>query len=282
MEDYTSDEEYKKALVAPAKRQQAERDAQVEEQKRLEEEQQVADALKEKEQEQDEWCKIKGVHFGTGTGTGTAAKKEDSQEQSQEEKIEEAVQNIMGRTVYKTIRSNDQRSTQLLFYNQSRGCYELGECHIREDLERNHPFFNSYSRREIIEHVKLRTGIDNDRVDSDINVINLENGSYYINEDKLVPHTPNYISMNQVPIKYKPRSPYFKQTRFMEFVTQVLYAHDIKTALEVMAYTFCRKNIFEVIVVLFGTAVDISSWTRGTSMRIESVSWGHLISPSFF
>ena len=64
---------------------------------------------------------------------------------------------------------------------------------------------NSHWRKEIIEHVKLRTGVDNNKVDNDINIQNIESGRYHVTEDKLLPHTHDYISLIRIPIKYKPR-----------------------------------------------------------------------------
>jgi phage/plasmid-associated DNA primase len=39
---------------------------------------------------------------------------------------------------------------------------------------------------------------------------------------------------------------------FGQFLHQVLYPSEIRTAIELMAYTFYRDNLFEIITILFG------------------------------
>jgi hypothetical protein len=96
---------------------------------------------------------------------------EQQVELSKEEKIEQIVIDIMEQNTCKTTRSDEQ----LLIYNASSGCYESGERFIRERLERLYPNLTKYWRNEVIEHVKLRTSIDNEQVDSDPNILNLKN-----------------------------------------------------------------------------------------------------------
>ena len=66
---------------------------------------------------------------------------------------------------------------------------------------------------------------------------------------ELLPHTPDYLSLNQLPIKYDPEA---KAPKFEKFLNDVLYPEQIRTAKEIIAYTFIRKNIFQYWVVLIG------------------------------
>jgi hypothetical protein len=121
---------------------------------------------------------------------------------TEEQNVKQIVVEIIEQDTYKTIKGSEQ----LLVYNNTTGCYEPGERHMLQTLETLHPELTSYWRKEIVEHVKLRTGIDTSEVDADLNILNLENGLYNTKDDKLYPHTPDYVSVTKIPIKYKSRS----------------------------------------------------------------------------
>jgi len=55
-------------------------------------------------------------------------------------------------------------------------------------------------------------------------------------------HTPDYLSVNQVPVIYNPT---LKPKLFGEYLCQVLYRAEIRTAVELLGYTFYRANPFE-------------------------------------
>ena len=73
-----------------------------------------------------------------------------------------------------------------------------GEILIAKEVERVFGYKLTKGKlSEIIAHVKRRTYHKNEELDADINIINLKNGLYDINEDILLPHTPAYLSTNQ-------------------------------------------------------------------------------------
>jgi putative DNA primase/helicase len=110
---------------------------------------------------------------------------------------------------------------------------------------------NRNKRAEIKEHIRNRTYKSIKDFDSDLNIINLENGLYNIRTGELTPHTAEYLSLNQKPIIYDKDAPI--PTRFIESLRQIVYPSDIRTLLELMAYTFYRDNPFEILTILFGT-----------------------------
>ena len=88
-----------------------------------------------------------------------------------------------------------------------------------------------------------------EQIDSDINIINLKNGLYYINENLLLPHTPDYLSINQKSIMYDKKR---KAEAICKFLKEILYPRDIRTGIEAIAYTFHRDYTIETIFMLHG------------------------------
>lgn len=102
---------------------------------------------------------------------------------------------------------------------------------------------------EIKGHLMRKTYHRRTEIDADVNIINMKNGLYNIRTGEFKAHFPDYISINQVPIVYNLES---KHKLFGRFIHQVLWPSEIRTAIELMAYTFYRDNPFEIITNLFG------------------------------
>jgi putative DNA primase/helicase len=88
-----------------------------------------------------------------------------------------------------------------------------------------------------------------DEIDSDLDIINMKNGLYNIRTGEFKEHSPDYLSINQIPIIYNPKA---KPKMFGKFLREVLYPSEIRTAIELIAYTFYPDNPFEIITILFG------------------------------
>ena len=77
---------------------------------------------------------------------------------------------------------------------------------------------------------------------------------------QIKPHTPDHFSVDQKPILYDPKS---KTKCFGKYLKDVLYPSEIRTAVEMMAYTFYRDNPFETINILFGYGANGKSVFTG-------------------
>ncbi len=119
---------------------------------------------------------------------------------------------------------------------------------------------------EIKGHIRRQTYRSRKEIDSDINIINLRNGLYDINKNELRPHSPSYYSINQKPIVYDPKA---KPKMFGNFLSQVLYQTEIRTAIEVMAYTFYRDCPFEHFFKLFGYGANGKSVFTGLLTKLH-------------
>lgn len=162
--------------------------------------------------------------------------------------IERATEYLLQNHIFLTV----EETKEILVYDNKKGVYtNRGEILIEKELE--HKFGYQLRTSEITEiknHITRKTYTKAEDFDSDINIINLKNGLYDIKNDRLKPHTSDYYSRNQKPIIYNKNA---RPQHFGRFLKEVLYAQDIKTAIDIMAYTFLRENPFEHYFILIGS-----------------------------
>ncbi len=108
---------------------------------------------------------------------------------------------------------------------------------------------NSRDIQEIKGYITRKTYHKRFGLDTDLNIINMKNGLYNFKTNEFMQHTPDYLSLIQKPIIYNPNA---KSKLFGKFLSEVLYPGEIRTGIEMMAYTFYNSNPFEVINILLG------------------------------
>lgn len=194
--------------------------------------------------------------------------------------IELAVEEILSNNHFIKI----GESNEILYYEN--GVYiSGGEVLIESIAEAIYEFrINNDIIKEIKGHIRRKTFTSIKQIDNDINIINLQNGLYDIIKDELRPHSPHYYSKNQVPVIYNNNA---KPRLFGKFLSEVLYPLEIRTAIEVMTYTFYRDCPFEYYFKLFGygangKSVFTSLLTRlHGSRNVSNVSLLSLIKDRF-
>jgi P4 family phage/plasmid primase-like protien len=195
--------------------------------------------------------------------------------------IKEGTDFVMAKYRFLTI----EESKDILFYDSSKGVYVYGgDIEIDKSIEKKYGYqLKTNDINEIKNYVIRKTYIKKEEFDSDIEIINVENGLKNWKTGEFFPHTPDFLSLNQKPIKYNPEA---KAPKFEKFLSEVLYPEDIRTAKEIIAYTFIRKNIFEYWFVLIGNGangknvfVGIVSSLHG-SKNISNVPLTHLANPN--
>ena len=140
-------------------------------------------------------------------------------------------------------------SKELLYYNN--GVYASGgEIVIEKEAE----IICGYSLcnkelNEIKGHIIRSCYRSREDFDKDLNIINMKNGLYNINTGEFREHSPDYLSMIQIPVIYDSKA---KPKLFGKFLSEVIYSTEIRTAIEMVAYTFLRDNPYEIINILFG------------------------------
>lgn len=163
--------------------------------------------------------------------------------------IRETSKQILSKYNFATI----EETKEILYYQ--RGVYlKGGETLIEKEAEQLFGYNISNSHiNEIKGHIIRRTFVKSYEFDKDLNIVNVSNGLYNIKENKLKSHTPTYFSRNQKPIHFDPNA---KPQLVGKFLSEVLYPHEIRTAVEMMAYTFLRDNPYEVYCILIGIGAN--------------------------
>jgi putative DNA primase/helicase len=140
-------------------------------------------------------------------------------------------------------------SKELLYYNN--GVYASGgEIIIEKEAETicGYSLCNQ-ELNEIKGHIIRSCYRNKEDFDKDLNIINMKNGLYNIKTGEFREHNPDYLSSIQIPVIYDSKA---KPKLFGKFLSEVIYPTEIRTAVEVMAYTFLRDNPYEIINILFG------------------------------
>ena len=170
--------------------------------------------------------------------------------------IEEVSEAIMEKHRLLTI-----EETKEIWYYRDGVYVPGGDILIEKEAEAHYGY--ELANRHLIEikgHLMRKTYHQRAEIDADINTVNLKNGLYNIQTGEFKEHSPHYLSTNQVPIIYDPKA---RPKLFGQFLSQVLYPSENRTAIELMAYTFYRDNPFEIITILFGYGANGKSVFTG-------------------
>jgi P4 family phage/plasmid primase-like protien len=145
-----------------------------------------------------------------------------------------------------TMRDNEE----MYYYNAASGVYlKFGDSIIKEYLEILNPKIKSYTVNEIIQKIKRRTYVDRDQFDNNTDLINVQNGILNIWTGKLSQHSPDFLTIVQLPIIYNPIS---KCPAILKFLGQVLHPLDVFTAMEIIGYLLYKTAVYEKAVMLYG------------------------------
>ncbi len=177
--------------------------------------------------------------------------------------VEQATELILENNFFITL----EETKEMLYYNY--GVYVPGgEIVIEKEAELmfGYDLANKHLS-EIKGHIIRKTYCKREVLDSDISIINLQNGLYDILNGTLRPHTPYYLSINQKPIVFNPNA---KPKLFGKFLRDVLYKDEIRTAVEAMAYTFYRDTPFEYFFKFFGHGSNGKSVFTGLLSKLHS------------
>ena len=121
----------------------------------------------------------------------------DSEDNSNEET--EIADQITDEMHVATLVENDQ----ILHYKD--GKYQrLGEAKVQQRIEQLVPTATNHKVQEILGHIRRRSYRAAEDFDADENILNLKNFMLLLASHQTLAHGPQYLSMQQIPVEYKP------------------------------------------------------------------------------
>jgi P4 family phage/plasmid primase-like protien len=158
---------------------------------------------------------------------------------------------LMGMYHFKTMRD----TKEIYYYDQAKGIYVEGaDTLIEEKAEEYDPEVTTAEINESMNHIRRRSYAH--RSDFDIrepHILNVQNGLLNIDKLELTPHSPDQLSLVQLPVKYDPKARCPKITRFL---ADVLYWEDVSVALEVIGYCLYKSAEYEIATMLVGPGAN--------------------------
>jgi P4 family phage/plasmid primase-like protien len=154
---------------------------------------------------------------------------------------------LMNEYAFKTIKDNEE----IYYYDFKRGVYtQGGEWLIKEQCEILYPEVRTHNVQEVINHIKRRTGVIRSKFDSDsLQILNLQNGLLNIQTGEFREHSPNHLSLIQLPVSFNENA---KCPQILKFLGQVLHPQDVFTALQIFGYCLYKSAVYEKAVMLVG------------------------------
>lgn len=142
---------------------------------------------------------------------------------------------------------NSDNKDEILIYNNG---YYNKEKSIKEIIHSLYPFeFKRNDVNEIVEYIKYANVVNREACDTNLHIINTENGLYNYKSKELLPHDPKYPSLIQIPIAYDKTK---KCPNFLKFINESVTPSDRGNCLNGLAYIFHRRNDKEVLNFLVG------------------------------
>lgn len=149
----------------------------------------------------------------------------------------------------------DQKKAILYYWN---GRYEPdGELIIEKLLAHaftdvmcgTKPLWSTHEKREVLERIRELTPALDSNFDADLDIINMTNGLYNWRTGEFKPHTPDYPSRIQIPIKYDPNARCPTIEKLFEIVIKPM---DIPKVIEFIGYCLYRKYPIQKVFILLG------------------------------
>lgn len=111
------------------------------------------------------------------------------------------------------------------------------------------PGITTHQMHEVINQIKRRTYVERSSLDSNPNILNLQNGLLDVHTKQIIMHTPDHLSTVQLPVEYKPRT---VCPEILRFLRVVLRPEDIHVVLQMIGYCLYQSCEYEKACIFFG------------------------------
>lgn len=177
--------------------------------------------------------------------------------------VQNIVEYIMQECKFITVRDSTGRLPHIYAYED--GYYKLfGEDLIVQQLKKifndqGIPYKTRY-KNEILDYIKTENIVDRDEINPPKNLLNLNNGIYDVNTQKLMPHNPSFYFLYKIPWDYKPKA---KCPKIMRYLESTLKPEFIGLTQEIFGYCLMFDYRHAAIFYLYGTGGNGKKiWTK--------------------
>ena len=154
---------------------------------------------------------------------------------------------IMKENTLKTMKDTQE----IYHYDEIMGVYmKRGEQIIQEEAELLYPQVCTNQVNEVMNHIRRRTLVDRDKIDSRIDWLVCKNCMVNLKTMEIRQHSPEFMATVQIPWKYETSSSCLQIRKFMH---EVMSDDDVETVLDFMAYCLWRGFPFHKYLVFVGS-----------------------------
>lgn len=155
---------------------------------------------------------------------------------------------ILNEYDFNFITTSDTR--EIYYYNNGK-YHAKGENLIRklsEDYMGN--LSSKHGKNEVEDHIKDKNYKPREIFNTPKHLINLKNGIYNINTGKIIPHSPKYYFINEIPVEYNPDA---DCPKIKKFISEVVEEKDINVIQEFIGYCLLRDYPFHKACMFLGS-----------------------------
>jgi len=169
--------------------------------------------------------------------------------QNKEGSVDAVADDLMNEFFFRTLKD----TREILIYED--GIYVVyGEQEIESLAEQRLEKPRNASVREVVNLIRRRTMIDRDAFDSDVDILNLQNGLFNIRTGEFKDHDPTYLSRIKLNITYDPLA---KCPLIDKFLKECLPDEETRlTALEAAAYCLLKDASLEKAFMFIGDGAN--------------------------
>jgi putative DNA primase/helicase len=157
---------------------------------------------------------------------------------------------IMKEHIFKTV-EDGQFIQETYYWDDKDEIYKVGaEPLVQRLCELIRPEITTHEVQEIINKIKRRTLVPReDFTAANPNIIDVENGLLCVLCGDLRPHTPEFLSLNRIPVTYDPKA---KCPEWCKFLCKILKLKDVQIVLQYIGYCLYRTAKYEKAIMCVG------------------------------
>jgi P4 family phage/plasmid primase-like protien len=166
----------------------------------------------------------------------------------------------------------DEYSSRGYIYYYRDGMYiPGGEEHIKRLVD---DFLDEHSsihrKNEVVDYIRHRNAVNRERLEPPVHLINVKNGIFDMKKNELIPHSPDYFFLNQIPVEYKPDA---KCPHIENFVREITYEKFVQVVQEMIGYVMYRRYKFHKAFLLYGGGRNGKCQSIGSLVLMGDGSW---------